>query len=130
MGAGAPRSSFIRLENSRLFKKLDNRSVWSITCLFVDKNYRRKSLSIKLIREATSFAFNHGTSIVEAYPIIPKINEIVKVSSEVEIDEQTMYLIYRFFSDGYPTVMEREEDFIVTKEPAFHHLSWHRIPAE
>ncbi len=72
----APRSSFIRLESSRLFKKFDNRSVWSITCSFVDKNYRRKSLSIKLIREATSFAFNHGTSIVEAYPIIPKINEM------------------------------------------------------
>jgi len=47
---------------------------------------------------------------------IPKIDEIVKVVSEVPTHKQTMHLIYRFFSDGYPTVMEREEDRIVTEK--------------
>lgn len=68
----SPRTSLIRLENSRLFKRIDEKPVWSISCLFVHKNYRQNGMSTKLIREAANYAFENGASIVEAYPIIPK----------------------------------------------------------
>lgn len=68
----SPRETFIRLENSRLFKRIDDEPVWSICCLFVYKTHRRKGLSTRLIQEASSYAFEKGAQVVEAYPIVPK----------------------------------------------------------
>ena len=68
----SPRKSLVRLQNSRLFKKIDEKSVWSISCLFIKKEYRREGLSAKLIHAAVNYAFEEGATIIEAYPIIPK----------------------------------------------------------
>jgi len=75
----SPRKSLIRLENSKLFKRIDDKPVWSITCLFIHKNYRKKGLSTRIIRAAVNYAFENGASIIEAYPIIPKVNEMPAV---------------------------------------------------
>jgi len=68
----APREQNIRLENSRTLKRIDDKPVWSITCLFVNKIYRKKGISAMLIEHAVQFAFDSGISTVEAYPVIPK----------------------------------------------------------
>ncbi len=66
--AVAPREQFPRLDNSRVWARIDNEPVWSITCLFVKKGYRNKGLSAKLIEAATKLAKKQGARIVEAYP--------------------------------------------------------------
>lgn len=64
----APREQFPRLENSRVWARLDDEPVWSVTCLFVRKEYRKQGLSAKLIDAAAKLAKKHGAKFVEGYP--------------------------------------------------------------
>lgn len=66
--AVAPRAGFSFLERSRVLAPVDEQPVWSITCLFVAKEWRRRGLSAKLIEAAVRLARKHGAKIVEAYP--------------------------------------------------------------
>ncbi len=74
-----PRAEFAGLERSRILKPVDDEPVWSITCLFLDKNVRRQGLSGKMIAAATEFARARGASILEAYPVEPKQADIPAV---------------------------------------------------
>ena len=67
-----PRTDFIRLENSRILAPVDNKPVWSITCLVVEKAHRRQGVSRFLVAAAAEFAKSKGAAILEAYPVIPK----------------------------------------------------------
>jgi GNAT superfamily N-acetyltransferase len=67
----APREDFIKLEKSRVHKRIDNKAVWSIPCFFIDKRYRRAGLSVELLRGAVKYARQTGIKILEAYPTIP-----------------------------------------------------------
>ena len=42
--------------------------MWSITCLFVRRSWRRKGISAKLLNAAAKFARDGGARIVEGYP--------------------------------------------------------------
>jgi GNAT superfamily N-acetyltransferase len=64
----APRREFVRLEASRVLAPVDAEPVWSVTCFFVRKGYRRMGLSVKLLEAAVEFARAHGARIVEGYP--------------------------------------------------------------
>ncbi|MCL6269668.1 GNAT family N-acetyltransferase [Sansalvadorimonas sp. 2012CJ34-2] len=68
----SPREEFLRLENSRIFKPVDNQKVWSIVCLFVDKTCRNIGVSTQLIEAAIRHVKDQGGSIVEAYAVEPK----------------------------------------------------------
>lgn len=83
----SPRASLKRLENSRLFKKVDDTPVWSITCLFIGKNYREQGLSVKLIDAAARYAFENGAHTIEAYPIIPRQNRMPAVFAWVGFEK-------------------------------------------
>jgi len=72
----APREYFIRLETSRVLAPVDNTPVWSLTCLFVRRKYRRSGISKFLIQSACEFARGQGANIIEAYPIIPKKDKV------------------------------------------------------
>ncbi len=65
----APREEYPVLARSRILKPIDNKSVWSLVCLFVPKPFRRKGLSARLIQAAVDFAKEQGASIIEGYPI-------------------------------------------------------------
>ncbi len=67
-----PRTDFVRLETSRIFKPVDDREVWSITCLFIEKSYRRRGVSGQLLKAAAEFAAKKGAAIIEGYPFEPK----------------------------------------------------------
>jgi GNAT superfamily N-acetyltransferase len=68
----APRSQFSALDRSRILKPVDALPVWSISCFFVEKNYRGKGLSIQMIKAAVDYVKKNGGSVVEAYPVEPK----------------------------------------------------------
>jgi GNAT superfamily N-acetyltransferase len=69
--AVAPRDVYIRLRTSRVLAPVDDRPVWSISCLFIAKPFRRQGLSVKLIKAAVDLARSKGAMTVEAYPVIP-----------------------------------------------------------
>ncbi len=69
--AVAPREEYRALERSRVLKPVDDRPVWSISCLFVLKPYRRKGVSVRMLRAAAEFAIGRGAEIVEGYPVVP-----------------------------------------------------------
>lgn len=74
--AVAPREVYKRLESSRVLKRIDNKPVWSITCLFIAKGFRRKGISTELIKGAIEYAKLNGADIVEAYPAVPYGNNV------------------------------------------------------
>lgn len=69
--AFAPRQDFRRLESSRIHKPIDNREVWSLPCTFIAKAFRRKGLSLFMIKGAIEYASRKGVSTLEAYPVKP-----------------------------------------------------------
>jgi GNAT superfamily N-acetyltransferase len=68
----APRERFILLENSRILKRVDDKPVWSVVCFFVVKTFRRKGVTVKLLKAALEFARKKGAKILEGYPVEPK----------------------------------------------------------
>lgn len=65
----APRKDFIRLDRSRILKPIDDKTVWSIVCLFVAKSFRKRGITPLLLRAAITYAAENGAKIVEGYPI-------------------------------------------------------------
>lgn len=74
-----PRPVFPGLERSRILKPVDEQPVWSLTCLFIDKNFRRQGLSGHMIRAAAEFARSRGAALLEAYPVEPKQDDMPAV---------------------------------------------------
>jgi len=72
----APREKYIRLEKSRVLKKVDDQPVWSIPCFFIKKEFRRKRLSTELLKAAIIFCRSRGVKVVEGYPAEPYANNI------------------------------------------------------
>jgi len=68
----APREEFSVLARSRILSPIDSLPVWSVVCFFVEKNYRNKGLTVKLLRAAIEYVKEGGGKIVEGYPIEPK----------------------------------------------------------
>jgi GNAT superfamily N-acetyltransferase len=69
--AVAPREVYLQLERSRVLKRIDAEPVWSVSCLFVTRGYRRRGVSVALLRAAGKFAASQGARIVEGYPVEP-----------------------------------------------------------
>lgn len=69
--AVAPRTEYPRLDRSRVLARLDEKPVWSISCLFVARPWRKRGVSRALIEAAVAHARAHGAVIVEGYPVDP-----------------------------------------------------------
>ena len=69
--AVAPREVYPKLENSRVWKRIDNKPVWAITCFFISKSYRRKGISFELVRGAINYCKANNVRIIEGYPVVP-----------------------------------------------------------
>jgi GNAT superfamily N-acetyltransferase len=74
--AFAPREDFIKLENSRVHKRIDDKAVWSIPCFFVDKAFRRHGVSVELLKGVIRYAKENAINIIEAYPTIPTTEKL------------------------------------------------------
>jgi GNAT superfamily N-acetyltransferase len=67
-----PRASYPVLQRSPVLKPVDDEPVWSITCLFVTRPWRKRGVSVELIRAAVRHATRQGAAIVEGYPVEPR----------------------------------------------------------
>ena len=63
-----PSEDFVRFETARTIKPTGEEPVWSIVCLFIAKEYRRKGVSSKLIEAAVQYAKKNKAKLIEAYP--------------------------------------------------------------
>jgi GNAT superfamily N-acetyltransferase len=64
----APRQQFVALERSRVWARLDDTPVWSVSCFFVAKRHRNQGLSVELLEAAAAYAKKLGAKVVEGYP--------------------------------------------------------------
>jgi len=69
--AFAPREHFLKLEKSRVHKRIDDQEVWSIPCFFIAKEFRRLGVTVELLKAVIKYAKENGIKIIEAYPTIP-----------------------------------------------------------
>jgi GNAT superfamily N-acetyltransferase len=67
-----PRTAYPALERSRILKPVDERPVWSITCFYIARPFRRQGVTVRLLRAATAYAREQGARIVEGYPVEPR----------------------------------------------------------
>jgi GNAT superfamily N-acetyltransferase len=67
-----PRVDYPRLAHSRVLKPFDEAEVWSVTCFFTARAYRRKGVTVALLRAAVEFVAAKGGKVVEGYPVEPK----------------------------------------------------------
>lgn len=68
----APRETYSVLERSRILKRIDDEPVWSVVCFFVAKLFRRKGVTVKLLKAAIKYAKECKARIVEGYPVEAK----------------------------------------------------------
>jgi len=68
----APREEFPRLEASRTLARLDDHPVWSVVCFYVARPWRRRSVTVDLLKAAVAYARKKGATIVEGYPVAPR----------------------------------------------------------
>ena len=67
-----PRAAYPRLARARTLRPVDAEPVWSITCLFVAREHRRRGLTAALVEVAAERALRRGAPAVEAYPVVPR----------------------------------------------------------
>ncbi len=63
-----PREDYPALERSRVLKRVDEQPVWSIVCFFIARPYRKKGVSLRLLRAAIGYARENGAALLEGYP--------------------------------------------------------------
>lgn len=68
----APRESYPALGRSRILKPVDERPVWSVTCLFIARPFRKKGVSAQMLSAAADYAKGQGAEIIEGYPVEPQ----------------------------------------------------------
>jgi GNAT superfamily N-acetyltransferase len=64
-----PRTDFAALEASRLFRRVDDKPVWSVVCFVVRPDHRRQGWMRRLLRAAAEYAAQHGATLLEGYPL-------------------------------------------------------------
>lgn len=74
-----PRERYSALERSRILKPVDDQSVWSVTCFFIARPFRRKSMTTALLQAAVAYAKGQGAKIIEGYPVEPKTGAMPEV---------------------------------------------------
>jgi molybdopterin converting factor subunit 1 len=67
----APRADYVRLERSRILTPVDDQPVWSVPCFFVARPFRKRGLTVRMLREAARYARTRGARILEGYPVDP-----------------------------------------------------------
>lgn len=70
-----PRTDFFRLSKSRVLKPVDEQPVWSVTCFFVAKEFRRQGVTVALLEAAAEFARKRGAQVIEGYPTDTERNQ-------------------------------------------------------
>ena len=67
--AVAAREATPALERSRILKRVDEKPVWSVTCFFIATPFRRRGVSVALLRAAAGHVARRGGRLIEGYPV-------------------------------------------------------------
>lgn len=76
-----PRDRYPRLARSRVLKPVDEQPVWSITCFYTRRDFRRKGVTLALLKAAIAHVRKNRGKIVEGYPIEPKGGKLPSTSA-------------------------------------------------
>jgi GNAT superfamily N-acetyltransferase len=97
-----PREAFPVLGNSKILARVDDNAVWSVVCFFVAKPFRRKGVTVELLKAAIQFAQKQGARILEGYPVDPK---------KGSLPDAFVYhgLVDAFRNAGFKEVIRRSE---------------------
>jgi len=68
-----PRDAVPWLDHTWRLKRVDDVPVWSITCFYVRKGYRRRGVTSAMIAAALETAKRAGAPALEAYPLDAKL---------------------------------------------------------
>ncbi len=94
-----PRKSYSRLERAKVLAPVDSQPVWSITCFYIGKQYRRKGLMRRLLDAAIGWAAENGAHIIESYPL--------DTQQGVRSSAAYMGVIPVYLENGFVEVMRR-----------------------
>ncbi len=97
--AFAPRADFPKLARSRVHKPIDGLPVWSVTCFFIDKDFRRMGVSVAMLKGLIDYAREQKIEVIEAYPTIP--------TQEVLPDSFAWIGLYKSFEKAGFKVVDR-----------------------
>ena len=64
-----PRDALPWMDRTWRLKRVDDKPVWSISCFYIRKGYRKKGVTTALIRAAIETAKKAGAPALEAYPL-------------------------------------------------------------
>ena len=94
-----PRESYSRLGRVKVLAPVDDQPVWSITCFYIGKQYRRKGLMRGLLNAAIDWAISNGAHIIESYPF----------DTQQGVRSSTAYrgVIPFYLENGFIEVMKR-----------------------
>ncbi|MBD8044934.1 GNAT family N-acetyltransferase [Arthrobacter sp. Sa2BUA2] len=68
----SPRASHSRLAHSQTIPAVDDVPAWSVVCLVIRPEFRRRGMAHQLLGGAVSYARSQGAPVLEAYPIDPQ----------------------------------------------------------
>jgi GNAT superfamily N-acetyltransferase len=64
-----PRDELAWLERNRVLGRIDDAPVWSLSCLYVQRGYRKRGVAQALVAAAVKEARREGAPAIEAYPV-------------------------------------------------------------
>ena len=66
-----PRQAFRRFDAMRsdVFKRVDDKPVWSVVCFYINRKWRNKGVAGALLARAIDYARSAGAELLEAYPV-------------------------------------------------------------
>ncbi len=70
------REDYPVLDRSLILRRVDERPVWSVVCLFVGRAYRGQGVTRLLLKAAEAYVRARGGTILEAYPVDPVVAKI------------------------------------------------------
>jgi len=79
--AVAPREDYGALQRSRVLRRLDEKPVWSLVCLFVLRRWRGRGIAHALVEAAARHVKARGGKLLEAYPTAPRGRRLPGVST-------------------------------------------------
>jgi GNAT superfamily N-acetyltransferase len=71
----APREHFPALARSRVLQPVDDQPCWSVSCLFVHRDYRNQGVATLLLGAAIDHVKDKGVRFLEGYPVEPWVNK-------------------------------------------------------
>jgi len=88
-----PRSAVPWLDQTWRLKPVDDLPVWSLTCLYIRKGYRRRGVSAALVAAAIQAAREAGAPALEAYPLDASLSPSASGTGFVSTFEQAGFSI-------------------------------------